>query len=148
MVAINILPTYFFTQIRLFFLSVSQRKAKLYPEIFPLVILMLPSGWYLFKCALGFVSIFLYVLRSSLVIKSVFIFLRVNSSHKPFDHLNTRSLTVIWPPESTTTGESTIIIIPRILELDDTIKRQYRRYSAAGRQLTVRLLTPRIIVIL
>jgi len=32
-------------------------------------------------------------------------------------------------------------------EIDDTIRRQYRRYNAVGTQLTMRLLPPRIIVV-
>jgi len=35
----------------------------------------------------------------------------------------------------------------RRFEIDDTIRRQYRRYNAVGTQLTVRLLPLRIIVI-
>ena len=35
----------------------------------------------------------------------------------------------------------------RNFEIHDTIMREYRQYNAVGKQLTVRLLSPRIIVI-
>ena len=40
------------------------------------------------------------------------------------------------------------IIMARRYEIDDAITRQYKQYNAAGTQLTMRLLPPRIIVIL
>jgi len=39
-------------------------------------------------------------------------------------------------------------IMARRFEIDDTITRHYRRYNAVGKQLTLRLLPPRMIVIL
>ena len=134
MVAINALSTYVVTQIRTHVPSVSPKGAQCYTEIFPRVILMLPSSWYWVKWALVIVSIFLYDFRTSFVITSVFPFLRINSSHKPFEPLNTRSFIVISPLVSTNTGESPIINILPSLRTPYCVSRNRLLYTKASRR--------------
>ena len=76
-------------------------------NVFPRVALMLPPG----GISASYRQYFLNVSRSSLMINSLFTFLRVNSSHNPFDPLDTLSLVVTSPTVSTTIGESPIIKI-------------------------------------